>query len=173
MINLLPIENKVLVKKEYLKRLVAVFGLFSLAVASVAVLLLVFLLFLADKEKKDYGEYFTLEQKHLSSKGEEEVIPFVSDVNSKVKIFEENQKMEKKAGEIIKTIIETKTKGISINYFSLNGGNISFSGTARTRKELLSFVENLKKEPIFKKIDSPISNFLKENDVMFNISINL
>lgn len=173
MINLLPIENKVLVKKEYLKHLVAMFGLFSLAVVAVAILLLIFLLFLADKEKKDYGEYFALEQKHLSSENKEDIILFVSDVNSKVKIFEENQKMEKKAGEIIKTIIETKTKGISINYFSLNGDNVSLSGTARTRNELLSFVENLKKEPIFKKVDSPISNFLKENDVKFNISINL
>ncbi|MFA4890626.1 MAG: hypothetical protein WC587_03300 [Candidatus Paceibacterota bacterium] len=179
MINLLPIENKILVKKEYLKRLVLVFGFFSLITAAIAVLLLVFLLFLVDKEKNDYEEYFTLQQKHLSFLNEEEVVSFVNEINSKVKFFEENGKKEKKASEIIKIITETKTKGILINYFSLSvglpaqAGKISFNGTAKTRNELLSFVESLKKEQVFKKVDSPISNFLKESNVKFNVSIDL
>jgi len=171
MVNLLPIENKIAIKKEYLRRLIVAFGLFSLATVLIAVLLLVFLLFLVNKEKADYSAYLSLEQKHLDFLDEGEVIPFVTDVNSKTAAFEANSDNRKKASDAIKMIIGAKAKGITINNFSLSGKDISLGGTAATRNDLSFFVDNLKKEPLFEKIDSPLSNFLKEKDIRFNISI--
>ena len=173
MVNLLPIENKVLIKKEYLRRLVMTFGSFSFVVVIIAVLLLVFLLFLVNKEKNDYGAYLSLEQKHLTFLDEEEVTSFVADINSKTAAFEENSGKSKKTSGAIEKIVKAKTKGITIDRFSLSGGKVAFGGAAKTRNDLLFFVDNLKKEPDFKNIDSPISNFLKESDVKFNISITL
>jgi hypothetical protein len=171
MVNLLPVENKVSIKKEYLRRLVVVFGLFSFVTIIIAILLLVFLLFLVNKEKNDYSTYLSLEKKHLTFLDEEEVVSFVTDTNSKTAVFEKNSKESKKASDTIEKIIKAKTKGITIDRFSLNGGDMSFSGTAQIRSDLSFFIDNLKKEPSFEKVDSPISNFLKENDINFNISI--
>lgn len=171
MINILPIENKVSIKKEYLRRMIVVFGFLSFTVVIIASFLLIFLLFLVKKEKNDYGAYLSLEQKHSTFLDQEVVTSFILDTNAKVTAFEQNNNKNIKASEAIKSIINAKTKGITINYLSFGGKKISFNGIAQTRNNLLLFVDNLKKEPAFKTIDSPLSNFLKENDVRFSITI--
>lgn len=170
MINLLPIENKISIKKEYLRRLIAVAGLLSLAIIIIAAFLLVFLLFLIKKEGNDYGSYLSLEQKHSTFLDEAQVTSFVLDANAKAAAFEENSKKSIKTSEAVKKIIEAKTEGISINYFSFNKNKVSFGGAAETRNDLILFVDNLKKDPAFRNIDSPLSNFLKESDVRFSIT---
>jgi len=173
MINVLPIKNKIAIKREYLKRLLIVFGIFSFIVFFIAIIFSALIFFLVNKEKKNSAEYLSLVEKHSTLSDGEGISSFISEINSKVKIYEENKRTGRIINEVVKKIIEVKPAGIKINSFSFKKNNISFAGISETRSELIYFSDKLKNSGEFKKINSPLSNFLKEKNIEFNISIEL
>ncbi len=75
-------------------------------------------------------------------------------------------------------ILKDKTASISINkivYTTDDSKNaiISLGGVSRTRDSLLAFVKILESSKLFKKVDLPISNFTKDRDLDFTLSITL
>jgi len=173
MINLLPPENKIAIKKEYLRRLVVVFGIFLLSIILVIAVLLITLFFIVNNQKKAQDEAVFLVKEHLSLQNEAEISSLVSEINSKISLLSNNKKNAKRVSEIIEKIIGIKTKEIKITSLSFDSSKISIYGTSETRTDLINFIEDFKKEPVFSRVNFPLSNFLKEGNVEFNIVIEL
>lgn len=52
-------------------------------------------------------------------------------------------------------------------------GLVTLRGVAKNRAGLVSFIEALRKEPLFFNIDSPVSNLLKEQNLDFSLTISI
>lgn len=63
--------------------------------------------------------------------------------------------------------------GISLNRLSLNQGNLSLDGHSDSRSILLLFKSSLEKSPFFEKIENPVSNLLKQNDIDFTVKMQI
>ena len=75
-------------------------------------------------------------------------------------------------------IISNKTSAIKIIEFVYTSdgkttGVISLQGISTTRESLVSFVKSLEKSGLFKSVDLPISNFAKNKNIDFSISITI
>ena len=81
-----------------------------------------------------------------------------------------------KAIPFIGVILSKKTPAISINQFGYtslgkNTATMSIGGISQTRESLVSFVKSLNESGIFESVDSPISNFTKEKNIDFLITL--
>ncbi len=179
MINLLPAENKIEIKKEYLIRVFIISGvsLFSLILITGIALFLLF--YLTAGQKTDSEEVFLLSQQGLASTNEAEISSIVSGINSTTAELISNQKITAEVSEVIKKLTAIKTEKITIKSFLFSasrdgaGGEIRINGTSATRTELINYIEKIKKDPMFAKVDLPLSNFLKEENIDFNIVVEL
>lgn len=175
MINLLPAENKIEIKKEYLIRVFIISGvsLFGLILIIGAALFLLF--YLTAGQKTNSEEAFLLSQQKFASLNEAEISVLLSDINSRTAELVNSQKRINEISGIIKKLIAIKTEKITIKTFSFSatkggfGGEIMVSGVSATRTELINYLEKIKKDAMFTRADSPISNFLKEENIDFNI----
>ncbi len=180
MINLLPLKDKIKVKKEYLRRLFVVFGVLSLFSALGAVALLLPLSYLMAVQKRGYERQTVFLEKQLNLSDSAKVIPAVKDLNSKIALLKNNKENPPPVAEIIKKIILNKNSGISLRAFSYDGnfqkgyaGRISVTGFSATRKNLLGFIAALKNEKPFASVELPPANLLKERNIEFSVIIKI
>ena len=76
----------------------------------------------------------------------------------------------------INKIIENKNSDISITKLSLidaknNQGQFMVSGLAKSREGLVNFIATLKSKAGFASVESPVSNFAKDQNIAFTINI--
>lgn len=179
MINLLPAENKIEIKKEYLIRVFITSGVSLLGLILIIGAVLFLLFYLTAGQKTGSEEAFLLSQQKFASLNEAEISILLSGINSRTAELSGNQKRINEISGIIKKLIAIKTEKITIKAFSFGaasggpGGEIRVSGVSATRTELINFLEKIKKDAMFAKADSPISNFLKEENIDFNIVVEL
>ena len=178
MINLLPAEDKILIKKEYLRRLLIVIGIFSFSFICVAILLLSPSYFLAVSQKKIFENQLKAATESLSRQDTPKTEADVNDLNVKLAFFGD-QKDDERLSEIIKLIVENRNKGISLAYFSYQKGKdsegdvILLQGKALTRKDFLAFIEFLGDIEEVKNVESPPSNLLKVENISFTLRLEL
>ena len=72
---------------------------------------------------------------------------------------------------LLKKIPAIKITQISYTNDSAEGKIVNISGTAPSREILLLFRESLEDDTLFKKVDLPISNFIKGRDIQFSLSL--
>lgn len=80
--------------------------------------------------------------------------------------------------EFYDLLLRNKTSEIvisSLNFARMDGEKlkvkIDIKGVAKTRNALVEYVNSLKQEKIFNKVDVPISTLTKESDIPFSISL--
>ena len=78
--------------------------------------------------------------------------------------------------KVIKEVVSRKIPGIEITHIfyensPINGKKISISGLASSRERLLLFRQSFENYTIFKKVDLPISNFVKGSNIQFNLNL--
>ncbi|MBU3925928.1 hypothetical protein KJ763_02035 [Patescibacteria group bacterium] len=179
MINLLPSENKIKIKKEYLNRIIIIFGFSLLVLIFIAGVFLCLLFYLISIQKTNSEESFLLSQKEANLLNEKETSELIESVNFLSLRLVNGQKNTKETSQIIKTLILLKNDGIIIKSFSFSnavggsGREARISGKSKTRTELMNFIENIKKDNFFAEVNSPLSNFLKEENMDFNFSIKI
>lgn len=180
MINILPIEDKKEIKREYFKRL-SITALFSLAVILLAaiIMLLPTMLLLNESESVAQQELVFINQK-IEDAGLSQIKPFVDDINKKIGVLKQASGFRKHS-ETIGEIFAAAGSGVKISAFSLSAKGqtegVVISGNSSTRKDMLSFIESLKRCKAgartnctpFDKVESPVSNLLKERDIDFSI----
>jgi len=95
---------------------------------------------------------------------------------SKIKLLEQKtQTLAKIAGKyydwtmILNKLSELVPNGVVISKFSADQKGFSLAGTADTRNNFLLFQKNLNESAIFKNIDSPLENYIKETDLVFEL----
>ncbi|MFM7088135.1 MAG: hypothetical protein ACKOW9_01185 [Candidatus Paceibacterota bacterium] len=98
-------------------------------------------------------------------------------LNEKFKIIDNANKDQFVVSErIVKKIVDKKIPGIKITQISykidaFGEKNVSIRGSATSRDVLLTFSQSFDRDTDFKKVDLPISNFIKGSDIQFFISL--
>lgn len=176
MINLLPYEDKKEVEKEGLRRFVIV------AVFSISAIFLICILLMAPAYLSLYEERASLiKEEHLLKQGApvekmNEIAAKIKKTNSKLSVIESSAD-GRSVPEDLKKIIDSIPSGVSINGISFNRqkisehGRVSLNGKANSRENLTSFIRILNDSGRFSKVDSPVSNILKKNNVDFLINL--
>lgn len=173
MINLLPEDNKIAIKKEYIRRACVVLGCAFFSAIVISATILVCLLLLANSEKNNFNRYLVLSAERLSMSESGGAAADIEDINSKL-AFLESESDTGESNSFFREIIQIKPKGVKINnlsYDNSDGGKILIGGTAEFRQGVLSFVGLLREDRMFRDAKSPVSNLLKEKNLDFTITV--
>ncbi len=175
MINLLPNENKIANKKDYLRRLFTVAGVFSFIIITVSLILFLPAFFSLFFEGRDLAAQLAVLKEGDASVGTKNVYSDLNDLNSKLSFYEKN-KDEVVISVLIAKIVSLKTNGVKINYFKYEkdkNARIMINGKSANRSDLINFKKKLEDDESFSSISSPLSNLLKDTDINFNMTIEL
>ena len=102
----------------------------------------------------------------------------ISNLDNQIALLEKAQNNKYSVSEkiineiILKKIPDIKINGISYDRNSIGGeGSVNIRGIAKSREKLLLFRKVLEEDPLFKKVDLPISNFVKGSNISFNLTL--
>lgn len=176
MINLLPHEDKIFIKREYLSRLFVVIGVTLAGAVFISIIFLAPTLFLLDNYKSDLSRQIVFSSGQAEVIDTQNIISEIKKLNSRISVLKSSQE-KLYLSFIIEKVIEMKTKGVKItdlNYEGAKGeekGKISISGIAEERQALLDFINLLKEEFDEGNVLSPVSNLLNEKNASFSLTI--
>lgn len=178
MINLIPKEEKKKMIKDFHCRLAAVFVImldFGILVALFSILPSYFI---SSVKNSSVSAKMETPKLDLPSSSEKDSLALAKDINNELILvdqFKENKFLL--SVNVINAILLKKSPDIKITQIlyennKIKGKKISLVGTASSREVLLSFRKALEDDLAFKDIALPISNFVKESDINFSISLN-
>jgi len=177
MINLIPNQEKKKKVKDFYFRLTVIFLFvlsFCFLIATVAILPAYFL----SSVKKNLAEN-KLETQNA------EVVPLldqntslvIEDLNNKLTLIEEAQKNKylvsaKVINEVVlKKMYDIKITSIFYESNEMGEKKVNINGIASSRERLLLFRRALENDTAFKKVDLPISNFVKGTNIRFFLTL--
>jgi hypothetical protein len=177
MINLIPIEEKRRMYRDFYFRVVAVaffmLGV-SLLIASIAILPSYFI---SSVEKNSIDEKLNVQNNEIIPVPDQVTLAAVKDLKGKLSFIENSEKNKFVFSKnVIGQIISKKVSSIKITEISYQndiktGKKISISGVAPSREMLLVFRKALEDDVAFSKVDLPISNFIKGSNIRFYLSL--
>ncbi|OGI75727.1 hypothetical protein A3C67_03000 [Candidatus Nomurabacteria bacterium RIFCSPHIGHO2_02_FULL_42_19] len=177
MINLIPNEEKKKKVKDFYYRLLvtafAVFG-FSILIAGVAMLPAYFL---SSVRKNLINSKLETEKNQSIPSPDKETLTVVEDLSKKLDLIEKSRNSRYLVSQkVINEIMSEKMPDIKITQIqyrneSIKGKTISISGVASSRDRLLLFKRELENNIAFKKVDLPISNFVKGSNIKFSLGL--
>lgn len=178
MINLLKESDKKIVRAEFYRRVFNSYGL------AVAILLLISLVAVSAYFVQLRFENNTLSELVKKQRGDANA---AGTANYEADLARANKIINSLSSDIanphfatllIENVLSSRAAGIKLNAIDLSkpeGGKwlLKLNGVSSSRKEMLAFTENLKKNPLFTEVDSPFSNLIKEADSNFAITLTL
>jgi len=175
MSNLLPPETKKEITKEQHLR-TAVVGLFLLAVLLVVSVVWLTPAYILSKNKYDITEKeLNAIKKEISSVQLEDSIILIEDINNKLAVLTEGIPLENHAHNIIIDILEHKKDNIKITDIIYDKSpteiRVLLNGEAFNRESLSSFVREIEKNELFSRVELPISDFVKETNLDFSLTL--
>ena len=170
--NLLQDKNKKAIRGEYIRRLAVVAGMFLLFDFFVGIILIAPVYYRSGEQEKDLDFLLKNSENKIAEGGRAPAAAVINDINDKISILESRQKNAATKSAVLREISNERSDGVSLTEFVFDDKNgLSISGTSRRREDLLGFVDLLKANERFKKVDSPVANLLKSKDFDFNIQI--
>lgn len=175
MVNLLPPNNLLALKKEYLNRLVTVgSALLASVVMIIFVISITTYFILVLKEKSLIGEMggASIQAK---SNNFEQVAKAVSDTKVNILMIN-NINNQTSFRTVLDLILSSKTSGISIQSISFDnseGANrgLLIKGQFNKRKVFIDYVDSLRKDPRVSSVNSPVDNLIKEVAGSFSLDL--
>ena len=174
MINLLPYEDKKKTRQESLRRFLVI-AIFEASLVLFAGILLIFPVSFSFKNQKEgLGRQESVSKQGAPLERLREMEKNIKTLNSKLVLLESASKDGEVSGIFIK-IMEVKPAGISLDDFSysLQSEEIILGGNAALREDLVNFQDVLESLEFTEKIESPLSNILKRENIDFSISLYL
>lgn len=182
--NLLPLENKIMIKKEYLRRVFVLFGTFFSLVVFSGILLILPTFYLLNNMKDDYEKQLSSYKERMDSVNSSGTFKIVSDLNKKINILKKEQ-VNLALNLVIEKIINYKNNNIIIKKIFYEKvlfkekdkkdvivkEKIKIDGFSLTRSDFLNFLNLIKEDKDFSNVNSPVSNLLKVNNVDFSITL--
>ncbi|OHA84579.1 MAG: hypothetical protein A2481_03680 [Candidatus Yonathbacteria bacterium RIFOXYC2_FULL_47_9] len=175
MLNILPHEENKKILTEYRLRLaaVAVFAVAALILASLILLVPSYMLAVS-KHNFVAEELARLEQKQSEVAQEKEVSTQIRAVNKKISIFLAGPKeIQLTPSEVVLGIIAVKDPAVKIQsiLYDINPDRerLVLAGRADDRDSLARFLETLKKDTTFSKVDLPIGSYVKSTNIDFSL----
>ena len=175
MINLLPIEEKKKIHRDYVFRLLAV----ALGVVSVSAVIGIVTLFpsyfISDFQKRAAIEEAERTRKTNAEGDQENIASLLKEAQQKLEILSpESEKV------FLRTIFDTAI-GYKPDTVALTGmvyqegseGKLTFimNGIADNREDLLVFSQNLKRDALFDDVELPVSNLAKDRNINFTLTV--
>lgn len=176
MINILPENEKVILRKEYRTRLLTV----CLFMLSFLLLVVFFLLipFYVLSDNKIQALNIQLGQYNVSNSDSSgnNLTKIITDINQNLELLNGNQKPNNFTQDILSSILASRPKGIQffrIFYATSADGkkSIEINGKASDRAVLRTFEDALQKNKYIESTKLPVSNFTKRSDIDFSINI--
>ncbi len=176
MINLIPNEEKKKKVKDFYFRLTIIFFevlAFSIMVASVALLPSYFM---SSVKKNLINTMLESQKNEPTPLFDQEIALLVGDIEKKLKLIEDTAENKYSVSEqVINQILLSKMSDIKITEITydvnVDGKIISIKGTAPNRDRLLAFRRALEDNVSFKKVNLPISNFIKGSNIRFSLTL--
>lgn len=177
MSNLLTEKQKTVIKREYLTRLVSLI-LFMAALLGVFFLAYIIPYYFSVSKKEalvteQFGSVISIENEENVG---ESVSRIVNRTLDQVKIIELFTKDTVEPSIVFTKIIASKNDSIKINKLTFSRSTkdksqLTVSGISRDRDGLVDFIQALKTTGGFTSVDSPISDFAKENNISFTVNL--
>lgn len=178
MINVLPEEEKKMLKREYWMRLLTM-ATNLLTVTAIVATLLILPSYFYSKDKEALAES-KLEAFNIANPeiAKTDLDTKVAEINNKLILLNSSKSDLIVSDLILKDIMSLRLKGISIlgiNYKEEKDKpkTIEIEGIASNRATLRAFKSNLDSDQNFAMVTLPISNFLEPTNINFTISIDL
>ncbi len=176
MINLIPNQEKKEKIKDFYFRLVIVFFVvlgFCFFVAFASILPSYFLSLV---NKNVINAKLEMQKREPLLLTDQNSLAAIEDLKSKINLIESAEKNKYLISQkVINEIILQKINDIKITQLSYEdsggGKKISVRGIAGSRERLLLFRRALEDDITFKKVDLPISNFVKDSNIEFNLTL--
>lgn len=171
-LNLLPPQEKEFLRLEKMSRSAIFFGrLFLFLVCIFAALLAATWLYLSVQVQAMDG-LVNAEEGGSSSLAARELEVKIVDANQKMKLLSDLQDSQVPAVDILKNLAMAASPGIRFDslQFDIKNKKVVLTGHVSTREQLIAFQGKLEGCPLFSEIKSPVSNFIKSEDIDFNFS---
>lgn len=177
MFNLLPEKEKKATRSEYSRRRLIVgltFLLLAFAVAAVALVPSYVMTFYKQREINETAEAL---KKNIAIKNQAALNSVISNANRKAAVL--SQVARSKPSDIIAAVISRKPPSVKVEAFSVGSQavgkekkvTVTVRGEAVDREMLLEFANGLKADPLFSQVEVPISNYARERDISFSITV--
>lgn len=177
MINLIPKEDKkIMVANFYYKIAVLFFVTLDFCIF-VAFVSMAPSFFVSSVKYSEIISKLEIQKNEPFPQGGEEAIASIRNVNSKINLIENSEKNRfLPSNSVINAILLNKRSDIKITQIlyendEIKGKKISITGTAPSREVLLLFRIALEDSTLFKKVDLPISNFVKGSNIQFYLNL--
>lgn len=169
-INLLPTEEKKIVKLEETRRLILFFagGLVGVFIIGSALLSPSFLpLYL---ERSELERSLRLEEEARAALKVDEVFGRIHRFESAISSVRNFTRVSPRASEILEELLAHAGSGIALDNVTVKkGGETVLTGMAQGRRDLLQFEKNLRDSDKFQEISSPLSNIVRETNINFTL----
>ena len=177
MINLLPPQEIKRVKLLYQKRVFIVLVHVFTVVVLIAGACLVPSYIYSQKEKKELLVKKALLEKNETGELKKNLISTISDMNIRLDGFRDTTFNSPIVSSFIEPIIKARTPAVHLSDlgYALNSDGITarvgIFGVSNSRESILTFASNLRKAPGVVNVDVPITNFIKDSNIPFSITI--
>ena len=172
--NLLPLQQKDAIYKDVLARF------FSVALLIVAFWILIFFVlaynavFYLNLQIPAIEERLNAESETQKANIVQSVENDISELNEALLRIEIIRKKEAfNFPYILRLVGGAVPGGANLRNITFQSEMMTISGHADERAQVLELEDMLKQEPIFKDLDSPLSNIVKERDINFTFSFSL
>ena len=113
-------------------------------------------------EQRELQRFIKLEDENYKKLKIDQTVKEVKSLKGRLAFIKSFIQTSSKTSMLIEEITQMAGLNISIRQINLSdGGAVSISGTAKGRKELLLFEDELKKSDHFDKISSPLSDIIR------------
>ncbi len=180
MINLLPEEEKILIKREYTRRLVVVNGIFLFILVCSAVILLLPSYLPLSSQKQSFESQLDAAKQGLSREKADETESSIRRLNDKLAFFSQQGEDTRQISVLIKQILSVKSPSVKLWTFTYQEGTqekkneqISIQGIATTRNIFLAFAKTLEAVNGVSEVQFPPANLMKDENVEFSLTLKL
>jgi len=174
MFELLTKEQKNNVLKEYRLRKFVIATVFVAITAIVGSLLLVPALILSSSKANDLDQQLKAQNQNQEAKDVRVIRENIQEANRQISLLANRQEI--KLTENIADVIISAPTGMRLISFGYNEATegirqLEIGGISPTRDSLLLFVKNIEQKEQFSDVNLPISDFAKDRDIPFSITI--
>lgn len=177
MINLIPVEEKARMNKDfYLRFLIVAFVMFGILFLMASVAIFPSYMLLIEK-KSTINTKLKTQENEVVPEVDQKASNIIEDLNKKIETVTNSQSTRYDVSiKVVKEILYKKTLGIQITQIhykadELEKKTVIINGIASNRERLLDFRKNLERDTMFSNVDLPISNFVNDSDIEFNLTL--
>jgi len=177
MANLLPLAQKQKIRKEYKMRRASVMFVLIIFLFVIGIVLLIPQHVALSIKQTITTEELESIKNQISQKTSIDPEEIIKQTNSQIGLLVQSPQAFAGIYNTFYKIIEKRSNDIAITgmFYNLDNNEmkISIHGIARNRKSLSEFAEILESQKIFFHVELPISNFVKEEDIDFSLTLKI